>query len=103
MQAFGPMFMIFRSLQKFSKLLARDLRAAEKFMKLFMLLVVSVRFLADVKVIPVNSLRFLTTRSLYFLCVLMPVPTAVPPIPKIFKSLDCDSKNSRDFFKASLY
>ena len=49
MPAFGPMFMILRSLQMFRVLTESERRAAEKFKKAFMLLAISVRFFPDSK------------------------------------------------------
>src|SRR3989338_318941 len=101
--AFGPMFMSFRSPQKFSRFTDNDLNVAEKFKKLFMLFVVSVMFAVGLKFIFVIFDKVFIIIILYFGCVFIPVPIAVPPIPKIFKSLLCRSMNFLDFLIASLY
>lgn len=86
--AFGPMLISRRFWQRFRRFTAKDLSDAEKFMKEFMLLAISVRFLAEVKGIFVISVRFLTILRRYFGWAQIPVPTAVPPMPRICSSAE---------------
>ena len=98
--AFGPMLISRRFWQRFKRLTARDLSDAEKFMNEFMLLLISVRFLAEVNLMPVSAERFLIIFALYFGWAVIPVPTAVPPMPRICSSWDSRMMNSRDFLNA---
>ena len=95
--AFGPIFISLMSLEMFRRFTAKDRSDAEKFRKVFMLLAISVRFFAAEKLIFVRSERFLIINFWYPGAVFMPVPTAVPPIPRIFNLLACSMINSRDF------
>ena len=64
--ALGPEFMIFRSFVKLSRLVTRERSEPEKFMKTFMLLAISVKFLAGENLILVNLERCLMAREEYF-------------------------------------
>lgn len=88
--ACGPEFIILRSLEMFSRLIAKERSAAETLRKAFMLLAISVEFFAFLKWIPVSFERFLIIRFLNLGSLVIPVPTAVPPIPitwRFFASL----------------
>lgn len=101
--AFGPMLINFRLLLKFRRSVESDLSEAEKFMNTFILFVVSVEFFAFSNLIPSSFDRLWIIIFLYIGSVLIPVPTAVPPIPTICKSFACLSIKSFDFLSASLY
>ena len=68
--------------------IAVSLRAAEKWTKSAMLWVDSMRLSADVRLSLVSFLSSVTTICLYFGCVFMPVPTAVPPMLNRLRRLD---------------
>ena len=59
--AFGPLLMLLRSEQILRRLMLRERNVAEKFRKAFMLLAISVRFLAEVSLMPTSLLSSLVT------------------------------------------
>ncbi len=89
MPAFGPIERSFRSFARFMRFTDSDLSADEKFRKSFMLFRDSGQVLFCLNEIFVAEVSALMARRLNAGSVFMPFPTAVPPIPKVFKYLLC--------------